>query len=211
MTTRLQTLQRAGFRCTGAIDAGAFRGDWTKEFWSVFPKTPTLMVEPQPDPQPLLRDLAKGVIGSEVLSAALSDQEGEASFVLGESNSGIRSAVSSETTLSVPCTTLAKILSERPQFPPNLLKLDLQGHELKALIGAGKWLNQFEVIVCEISVIPIGGVPDFAEMNRFFESQGYQFYDVLPQYDRPLDGALWQIDAFYARFGSALISSTAWD
>ena len=210
MTTRLQTLQRAGFRCTGAIDAGAYRGDWSKEFWSVFPKTPILMVEPQLDPQPLLRELAKGVIGSEVLSAALSDQVGEVSFVLGESNTGIRSAISSETTLKVPCTTLAKVLAERPQFSPNLLKLDLQGHELNALIGAGKWLNQFEVIVCEMSVIPIGGVPDFAEVHRFFESQGYQFYDVLPQYDRPLDGALWQIDAFYVRCGSALIASTAW-
>lgn len=92
-----------------------------------------------------------------------------------------------------------------------MLKLDLQGHELKALIGADKRLNQFEVIVCEMSVIPIGGVPAFAEMNRFFEGKGFRFYDVLPQYDRPLDGAVWQIDAFYIRCGSALISSTAWD
>jgi hypothetical protein len=155
--------------------------------------------------------LAEGWFGSEVLPAALTDQAGEASFMLRESNSGIRSSVASDTTLSVPCTTLAKVLSERPQFSPNLLKLDLQGHELKALIGADKWLNQFEVIVCEMSVIPIGGVPDFAEMNRFFESQGYQFYDVLPQYDRPLDGALWQIDAFYVRCGSTLIASKSWN
>lgn len=126
------------------------------------------MVEPQPDPQPLLREFAKGVIGSEVLPAALSDQVGEVSFVLGESNSGIRSVVSSETTLSVPCTTLVRVLSERLEFSPNLLRLDLQGHEIKALIGADKWLNRFEVIVCEMSIIPIGGVPDFAEMNRFF-------------------------------------------
>jgi FkbM family methyltransferase len=211
MTTRLQTLHRAGFRCTGAIDAGAYRGDWSKEFWSVFPKTPTLMVEPQPDPQPLLRELAKGVIGSEVLAVALSDQIGEVSFVLGESNSGIRSSVASDTTLTVPCTTLAKVLLERPQFSPNLLKLDLQGHELKALVGAGKLLNQFEVIICEMSVIPIGGVPAFSEMNRFFERQGYQFYDVLPQYDRPLDGALWQLDAFYVRCGSTLIGSKSYN
>jgi FkbM family methyltransferase len=211
MTTRLQVLQRAGFRCTGAVDAGAYRGEWSKEFWSVFPKTPILMVEPQLDPQPLLRELVKGVMGSEVLPAALSDKVGEVSFVLGESNSGIRSSVASDTTISVPCTTLAKVLSERLEFSPNLLKLDLQGHELKALIGAGKWLKQFEVIVCEMSVIPIGGVPAFAEMNQFFERRGYRLYDVLPQYDRPLDGALWQVDAFYVHCGSDLIASTAWN
>jgi len=110
----------------------------------------------------------------------------------------------------VPSTTLAAILADRPEFSPNLLKLDLQGHELQATRGAGDDLQRFEVIISEMSVIPIGGVPAFAEVNLFLEEQGFQFYDVLPQYDRPLDGALWQLDAFYVRRGSPLIASTAW-
>jgi hypothetical protein len=60
-------------------------------------------------------------------------------------------------------------------------------------------------------VIPIGGVPAFAEVNRFFEENSYQLYDMLLQYERPLDGGgLWQLDAFYVRRGSPLIASTAW-
>ncbi len=211
MTTRLQTLRRAGFRCTGAIDAGAYRGDWTREFWGVFPQVPVLMVEPQPASQPQLRGLAASVAGSEVLAAALSDQAGSVSFHLQESNSGIRVGPSSpEGAISVPCTTLAATLEERGRFAPNLLKLDLQGHELQALRGAGDQLSRFEVIICEISLIPIGGVPIFAEVNHFFEEHGYRFYDVLPQYNRPLDGALWQVDAFYVRRDSVLIASSAW-
>jgi FkbM family methyltransferase len=211
MSTRLETLRGAGFRCNGAIDAGSYRGDWTREFWAVFPQVPVLMVEPQPLPQPQLRHLAASVAGSEVIAAALTDRIGSATLALHESNSGLRVGPSpTEETILVPCTTLAAILQERERFAPNLLKLDLQGHELKALRGAGDQLSRFEVIICELSLIPIGAVPIFAEMQRFFEEQGYRLYDVLPQYDRPLDGALWQLDAFYVRSYSDLIASTAW-
>jgi len=91
MTSRLQTLRSAGFVCTGAIDGGAYQGNWTHEFWSVFPSVPVLMVEPQATLQPKLREQARLVPGSDVLAAALSHQGGTVSFALQESNSGIRS------------------------------------------------------------------------------------------------------------------------
>ena len=211
MTTRLQTLKRAGFICTGAVDGGAYRGDWTREFWRVFPQVPVLLVEPQPDLQATLQTLATSTHGSEVLQKALSDHVGSARFSLQESNSGIRSQHASDgVNITIDCITLAHVLSGRPFFIPNLLKLDLQGHELQALLGAGETLSRFEVIILEMSVIPIGGAPSFAEVNKFFEHHGYRLYDVLPQYDRPLDGALWQLDAFYARGDSSLIASTSW-
>jgi len=91
MTSRLQTLRRAGFVCTGAFDGGAYQGNWTNEFWNVYPSVPVLMVEPQATLQPKLREQARLVPGSDVLAAALSHQGGTVSFALQESNSGIRS------------------------------------------------------------------------------------------------------------------------
>lgn len=212
MSTRLQTLKRAGFVCSGAVDGGAYRGDWIREFWSVFPQVPVLLVEPQQASQASLGVLAASTPGSEVLQAALSDHVGTARFALQESNSGIRSQNDEDgPSITIPCTTLEAILLARPNFVPNLLKLDLQGYELKALQGAGATLFRFEVIIAEMSVIPIGGVPSFAEVNQFFEHHGYRLYDVLPQYDRPLDGALWQLDAFYVHRNSSLIASSSWN
>lgn len=154
MSTRLQTLRRAGFVCTGAIDGGAFYGEWAREFWSAFPSVPVLMVEPQNIPQPFLRELAGCVPGSDVLSVAPSDQPGLASFVLQESNSGTREGTfSDEESIDVPCLTLVEILAPRTGFSPNLLKLDLQGHELQAMKGAVELLKSFEVIVCELSLM----------------------------------------------------------
>ena len=43
------------------------------------------------------------------------------------------------------------------------------------------------------------------------EAKGYQIYDIVPQYYRPLDGALWQIDAIYVKEASPLISSRQWE
>jgi FkbM family methyltransferase len=193
------------------VDGGAYHGEWTCELWDVFSNVPVLMVESQPAPQASLRALAASTPSSEVLQKALSDHVGSAVFTLQESNSGICSQHAEDgASITIGCTTLANVLSKRPNFMPNLLKLDLKGHELQALQGAGKTLSRFEVIIAEMSVIPIGGVPSFAEVNQFFELHGYRLYDVLPQYDRPLDGALWQLDAFYVRSDSSLLASSSW-
>src|ERR1019366_8538169 len=47
--------------------------------------------------------------------------------------------------------------------------------------------------------------------DPFMEARGYRLYDVLPQYYRPRDGALYQMDVFYVRNDSALIASRSWD
>jgi FkbM family methyltransferase len=91
------------------------------------------------------------VTGSGVLPAALSDEIGMVRFALQESNSGIRNSASPDDgSIVVPCTTLTSILADRPNFRPNPLKLDLQGHELQAMRGAGEQLHSLEIIICEM-------------------------------------------------------------
>ena len=63
----------------------------------------------------------------------------------------------------------------------------------------------------EVSVIRIGPVPVFREVDAFMAGQSSVFYDVIPQYYRPRDAALWQMDAFYVREDPPLIASISWD
>jgi FkbM family methyltransferase len=211
MSTRLANLKRAGFVPTGAIDGGAYHGDWAVEFWSVFPNSPVLLIEPQPGCRETLNRLVQKHAGSLVLSCAVSADSGTADFVLGETNSFICSPSQAPcSTVSVPVKRLDDILSDTHGFQPNLLKLDLQGHEIQALEGSVSCLDQFEVVILEVSILPIGDVPIFTELNSYMEDHGYRLYDVIPQYYRPLDGALWQVDAFYVRNNSPLIASRAW-
>lgn len=211
MTTRLQVLRRAGFVPTGAIDGGAYHGDWATEFWAVFPGVPVWLIEPQPGCQQALVRVAKRQRDTHVVPVALSCAGGSVSFRLGETNSGIANQVEAEETwTAVPAERLDTLLEDWEGIQPNLLKLDLQGHELQALEGAGSRLAQFEVVILEVSVLRIGEVPIFHEVNAWMEAHSFRLYDVIPQYDRPRDRALWQLDAFFVRHDSALIASRDW-
>jgi FkbM family methyltransferase len=168
------------------------------------------LVEPQPDRQPALRALAATTPGSFVVWSALGRTAGDVAFRLDETNSAVVADGSEQASIMVPCTTLDAVLDAQPAFVPNMLKLDLQGGEMEAIAGAERHLPRFDVVVLEVSLLQIGDGPIFADVERTMETRGYRLYDVIPQYYRPLDGALWQMDAFYVRRDSALVASRSW-
>ncbi|QJE94288.1 FkbM family methyltransferase [Luteolibacter luteus] len=204
---RMENLKRAGFSPRGIIDGGAFRGEWSKSAWDVWP-VPTLLVEPQASEQQLLEAVAKSVPGSEPVECALGDRDGEIRFVNEATNSRI---VDSDEGVPVSLRRLDSLLADRPGFHPDFVKLDLQGNELSALDGAGETIRKFEVLLLEVSVIRIGPVPVFHEVDLYMSEKGFTLYDLVPQYYRPRDGALWQVDVFYVRNDSKLLESTSWD
>lgn len=213
MNARLQNLRNAGFKCTGFIDGGAYEGEWTKQFWTIYPNAPAMMVDPLPAKQSGLQGVSCLVQGSVAVMAALGSSSGKILFRAGETNSAVvgDAEQTPEGTIEVKLVTLDELLKNTVSFKPNLLKLDLQGYELECLEGCTDLGGRFEVIVIEISLIPIGGAPLFTEVNAYLDKKGYRLYDVIPQYYRPLDGALWQCDAIYVRKTSALLASVSWE
>ena len=77
------------------------------------------------------------------------------------------------------------------------------------MVAVKDWI-QFEVVILEVSVLRIGDVPIFREVDQYLTQKGYRVYDLLPSYFRPRDGALWQMDAFYVQETSPLIASRDW-
>lgn len=213
MHSRLDNLRRAGFHCKGAIDAGAYTGSWTDDFWYAYPGVPSIMVEPLPHLHERLSAKASTVPGSRAIQAALGRGEGRSAFRIGETNSYLiqdTSTLPGSAWVEVDVLTLDSLLGSLGTNQPNLLKLDLQGAELDCLQGCSALARHFEVVITEVSIIPIGGVPEFSVLHGFMEATGYRLYDILPQYYRPLDDALWQCDAFYVRKDSSLIQSMEW-
>lgn len=209
MDARLLNLREAGLQPTATVDGGAFVGGWSQSFWSVWPQVPSYLIEPQPDKQETLSQLAATVLGSVVFPCVVAAENGRADLFLEGTNS--RVAPDGQTgACSVAVRTLADIFDEVKIFP-NLVKLDLQGHEMEALKGAGRRLKEVEVFILETSVIRIGDVPIFEELDQFMRDQGYRFYDCIPSYYRPRDNALWQMDVFYVRRDSSLWASRSWN
>ncbi len=212
MHSRIANLKRAGFACTGFVDGGAHDGEWTRMFWRTFAEAPALLVEPLPDKLAKLSLLARRVAGSSVVPAALGRRSGTTLFRLEQTNSAVITGgrpVDGAPSIEIDMTTLDEVVPQA-SFAPNLLKLDLQGYEMEALAGSSSLYGTFEVIILEVSLIPIGDGPLFREVDHYLESLRYQLYDIIPQYYRPLDEALWQCDAIYVRDASQLVASRRW-
>ena len=213
MEGRLSNLRNAGFDCTGAVDVGAYHGEWSKGLRSVW-NVPLIMVEPQESCRSILEEYSSNskTVMTHLEFCALGKTPGTVEFYLDETNSRMAQSRMNENlpSVQVPIYTLNDLHTRYPE-EFNLLKVDVQGFELDVLEGADNILSQFEVIILEVSIIRIGPVPTFYEVMQYMDSKGYRLYDFLPMYYRPLDNALWQGDAFFVRNDSSLVRSLSWD
>ncbi|HEX3729480.1 MAG TPA: FkbM family methyltransferase [Opitutaceae bacterium] len=211
-SARLENLRRAGFDPRRIIDAGAHEGRWTRMIASIFPAAELLLIEPQPALAAGLESLCRSLPAARLRSVLLGRSSGSGLLLLEETNSRIVAPdqARGRKAVTVPMETLEGIMKETGFAPCGLLKLDLQGYELEALAGAGGMLDQVEVIMTEVSLIPIGGVPLALELSQFLAQRGFRLYDIFGHNYRPRDSALWQADFVYAREGSPLVASADW-
>ena len=211
---RLENLRRAGFAPRKIIDAGAYRGEWTRLAQSIFPTAEFLLIEPQPQLRPVLEAVCASLPRARYRQIALGAAARTVQFQLSETNSRVMSpadaAAASEASCTVPMDTLASVARQEDFLDADFLKLDLQGHELQALAGAGEMFGRVEVIATEVSVLRIGDVPLVDEVCDAFRARGYRLYDIFGFNHRPLDRALWQCDLVFVRTDSTLLASRQW-
>jgi FkbM family methyltransferase len=101
----------------------------------------------------------------------------------------------------VECLEIAKarldtvMERERPD-PPLLLKIDVDGHEMKVLNGSPKTLEQSAIVVIE-APLNRAELPHFFERSQFLMKSGFHLMDIaeLAYYD----GILWQVDLVFVR------------
>lgn len=214
LADRLANLRAAGFSPRKIIDAGAYRGEWALLAAAVFPAASILLVEPQPHLAAALAELCRTRPKFRFRSALLGAEPGTACFVSEESNSRIIPAdyrpLAAESVTTLPIVRLADLAPAEGFGDCDFLKLDLQGHELTALAGAGPLFGTAEVILAETSWLRIGPVPLVHEVIAAFTARGYRLYDVFGFNYRPLDRALWQTDFLFVHADSPLLASTSW-
>jgi FkbM family methyltransferase len=81
-----------------------------------------------------------------------------------------------------------------------MIKIDVQGYELKALKGAGKFLSRVEVIDIELSLVPLyDGQPLFLEIMSFFEENGFVPVSIQNAFTDPRNDHALQVDAIFLR------------
>jgi FkbM family methyltransferase len=134
---------------SNCIDIGAHSGGILREIVRCAPQGRHIAYEPLPH---LAEALARDFPGVQVRAAALSDHDGQASFVH-DRTEPMRSTLDPNVftdhahaaTIDVPVERLDSALG--PDYSPTLIKVDVEGSEAKVLAGAVETLRRSRPIV----------------------------------------------------------------
>lgn len=76
----------------------------------------------------------------------------------------------------------------------------MQGAELDVLNGCQQALSETEVVVLEVSMFQfMEGAPEFHDVIFYMKERGFVAYDIILEWNRPLDNALGQIDVVFVK------------
>jgi FkbM family methyltransferase len=164
------------------IDIGGNKGDFALMAAKVAGAgSRVLCVEPEPTNAEWIRkSVALNNYNVEVHETALSDGQGEAILHLGKS-SGFHTLLEGLPyreqygTVTVKTQTLDSLLAERGIDRVDLIKIDVEGAEMRVLKGAAQTLAKNQNLTLLIDVHPFFGVnPD--ELLSFLSSYGFSAY-----------------------------------
>ena len=211
----LQDVAARGFAPRGILDVGAHKGSWTRGALAVFPATPAIVIEPLDEMEPYLQALTAELPPVYYVKAGAGRQSGVRLLTLYPDLSGssfLPAAAAWETQRPTPLRSIDEILAERPDFHPDLVKLDTQGFELEALAGGATLFGRTELFIVETLLYEfLPGMPLTRQVIAFLAERGYEIYDVAEWHRRPRDGALAQIDFAFVRRDGPFRTSHAWD
>jgi FkbM family methyltransferase len=220
MGDALTLLRQAGYRPATVIDCGANCGQFAGVVTTVFPDVTIHLIEPQAYCWPALERLARERGKSHLHRVAVTEP-GVARVRMhrggSEGSTGAFVLAADEPfapDLEADAATLDQLFGSAVE--PNdraLLKLDIEGHELSALLGSVRLLEVVEVVVSEVRFFDINrsGRPTFDDMAAFLAARGFQLYDFAMLAPRPRDKRLRLGDAIFVRRDSPLATDVGWD
>jgi FkbM family methyltransferase len=215
IVTRLQWLRdKLGFKPFWVIDVGASDGRWTIPFIKLFPESHVLMVEPLEENSDKLNKLIEQNKKLTYCKALVGESEKEVIFNQYSHNSSLYGNTKGELfgqAKEMIMTTIDNLVKEKGFPSPDLIKLDIEGAELRALHGAQKALETTEVVEMEINLIPFKkDIPLFGEIVSYMFNKGFRVFDCFGIYGRPLDGMPAQGECIFIKNDSRLIKDYRW-
>jgi len=200
------TMEAALARCAGrapgirsVIDVGASDGRWSRVARAILPPAHYFMVEARTEHEPgLARTAANPDFSYQICAAG--NRDGEIYFDASDLFGGQASETPyANNGIVVPVRRLDGLAAERGLQGPFALKLDTHGYEIPILEGAGEILRQSALLIVECYNFRLTAQSLLAhEMCAYLAERGFRCIDLCDPLYRRRDGALWQMDLFFA-------------
>lgn len=213
----LRRLRERGWHPRCIYDVGASNGAWSQSVAEEFPLASYHLFEPLAEAQESYRHVLDWLVRQRGISATVHPvalDAGEADVNLGVSDDPVGSSLlvgtpmeGFPTVFPVRTHTLDGYRRKRRLPPPDLLKIDTQGLELRVLRGAEETLGRVEALLLETWVVrgygP--GTPLMHEVLAWLWERGFSVLDFAGEYREPR-GGLVSVDVLLGRreaFGPA--------
>ena len=206
----ITSLKNKNFEPEYVVDVGCFKGIWTNKLLKFFPNSKYILFDADDKNIEYLDKLKFNYKNVDYKIKLLSDDEKEYDFFSMASGSSIfeeQTNYSREIKKMKSSLLYNELPSEIKNTKSNLIKLDVQGAELKIITGLKELINNFEVIILEVSLHKYNkDSPLFYEVISYMQNKKYILYDI---YDLKRlgnrDSYLLQFDCVFLREDSNLL------
>jgi FkbM family methyltransferase len=199
----LQHYRRLGLEPRTVIDVGVAEG--TPELYAAFCEAQLLLVEPLEEYSRSLQTIVRERGAQLVLAAAgptaatmeIAVHRVPACSSLLGAHRGDNAEISWR---CVPTVALDDVIVERALPGPYVLKVDVEGAELRVLEGATALLEQTELALLEVSLFElVADAPQLHDVVAWMHQHGFVVADFYNGHNRLLDGALAQVDVAFVK------------
>ena len=193
-----------GLEPATVFDVGVAWG--TPELYEAFPRAHHVLVEPLVEYEPRIREVEQRY-SAEWVQAAAGPSPGTAEMAVhrtwfmssmlgGWKGHDADDVVPRE----VPVMTLDQVREERGLRGPFVVKVDVEGGELRVLDGASRVLEETELVLLEVNMFRfLPEAPDFGDVVLYMRDRGFAVYDFYGGHLRLLDGALAMTNVAFVR------------
>jgi FkbM family methyltransferase len=200
----LDHVKTLGFEPATVIDVGVAYG--TPELYDAFPAARFLLVDPLEEYAPAIDEIVARLGSAEWVRAAAGASPGEIAI-------NVNRAPALSSTLghwkgqddggrprTVPVVRIDDLVAERSLPSPYLVKVDVEGAELRVLEGASTVLEQTDLVLLEVNLFQfLPDQPQLHDVVAFMKERGFVTYDFYAGHLRLLDGALAMVNMAFVR------------